>query len=249
VNKRDDILVSASDPRADAHDPNQASTSAMPADKPAAIRFAIFDNHAAMREVMARALVAEGSFLCIGGGGSADEAVACGQDLLPDIIVTDMQMPGGGLDAIRRLYVLAPFVKVVVLSSDDSEHLVSACLSAGAFGFLTKGQPLRTFIRDLKAIARGESQFSAGLARTLVSAQGVASPWLNTLVETEGPSNLAVTPREQQILSRFAQGLTIGEIASAIGVSQSTVTAFLTNILLKLHERTLCERVDGSSDF
>lgn len=205
----------------------------------APVRVAIFDDHEVMRQVLSRALSAEGSFEIVAAGASADEAVTCGQALLPDLIVTDLQMPGGGLEAVRRLFQTAPFVKIVVLSSDDSEHMVSACFSAGAFGFLTKGQPLRSMIASLAAVAAGQALFSAGVARTLVSNQGVASPW-------RGPgdaTDLPITAREQQILSRYAQGLTVDEIAASIGVSERTVAAFMTNILHKLHEHTLLEKL------
>jgi two-component system nitrate/nitrite response regulator NarL len=203
------------------------------------IRIAVFDDHVAMREGLERALAAEGSFEVLSGGGSAGEAVACANTELPDLILLDLNMPGNGLEAVRRLYVESPVVSSVFLSSDDSEHLVSEAFSAGALGFLTKGQSLKSVIQSLKSIAAGQSQFSIGLAAALVSARGVATPWF---VGDEF-GQLEMTTREEQVLSRFAQGLTVEEIAASIGIGARVVGAVLTNILHKLHELTLFERV------
>ncbi len=200
------------------------------------IRVAIFDDHELMRETLVRALTAEGSFEVVASGGTAGDAAACGYDVLPDLMLCDLQMPGYGLDAVRQLYLTAPRVAVVVLSSDDSEHLVSAAYSAGAFGFFTKGQPLRQLIADLKDIAHGRSLFSPALARRIVSPQYLATPWSD-----DGEPWLAISPREEQILSRYGQGFSIEEIAGSTGLSTSTVGAFLTNILHKLHEQTLLD--------
>jgi two-component system, NarL family, nitrate/nitrite response regulator NarL len=208
------------------------------------IRIGIFDDHTLMREALGKALSSVGAFDLIASGGSADDAVASCTGLLPDIAILDMQMPGGGLDAVRRLFRDVPVVKSVILSSDDSEHSISAAYAAGAFGFLTKGQPLVNVIADLKAIAAGQSQFSSGLARSLVSLPGLAAPW------RDEPKlwDLAITPREEQILSRSAQGLSVAEIASSIGVSQQTVACTFTNILQKLHEHALLTRALASLD-
>ena len=187
---------------------------------------------------MTRALAAEGSFDVVASGGSADEAVASGQNDLPELMLLDLQMPGGGLQAVEKLCRDCPFVKTVILSSDDSEHLVSAAFGAGAFGYLTKGQSLKSIIASLNEIYRGRSQFSAGLASTLIAVRGIATPWHLT----DEMGQLSITAREEQILSRFAQGLTVEEIANSIGLAAISVGAYLTNILHKLHQQTLVDR-------
>ena len=202
------------------------------------IRIALFDDHAAIRDSMTRALAAEGSFDVVASGGSADEAVASGQNDLPELMLLDLQMPGGGLQAVEKLCRDCPFVKTVILSSDDSEHLVSAAFGAGAFGYLTKGQSLKSIIASLNEIYRGRSQFSAGLASTLIAVRGIATPWHLT----DEMGQLSITAREEQILSRFAQGLTVEEIADSIGLAAISVGAYLTNILHKLHQQTLVDR-------
>lgn len=199
------------------------------------IRVALFDDHVAMREGLAIALTSEGSFDVVSQGGTADEAVACGNAELPDLLIVDIQMPGGGLEAVRRIFLESPVVNSVVLSSDDSEHVVSAALSAGAFGFLTKGHSLSSVIEALKRIAAGQSQFSAGLASELMAARGIATPWHMR----DDAEQLPLTAREEQILSRYAQGLTIEEIAASIGISEIAAGAYLTNVLHKLHEQSL----------
>lgn len=208
------------------------------------IRIAIFDDHVLMREALSRALSSVAIFDVVASGGSADEAVAGGNALLPDVLVLDLHMPGSGLEAVRRLFRDVPVVKSVVLSSDDSEHSISEAFAAGAFGYLTKGQPLVSVIADLKAVADGQSQFSPGLARSLVSPQGLAAPWR----DEPRPWALEITPREEQILSRCAQGLSVAEIASSIGVRPQTVACTFTNILQKLHEHSMFEYALAHAD-
>jgi two-component system, NarL family, nitrate/nitrite response regulator NarL len=203
------------------------------------IRVAIFDDHVRVRQSLAHALEAVGSFDVVAQGGTAAQAIDCGRSDLPDLMIVDLHMPGSGLAALRRLYQDCPVVKCVVLSSDDSEHNISEAFAAGAFGYLIKGQPLAGAIRSMKSIAAGQSQFSAFLAAKIVAPRGVATPW----PDADEYAGLPITAREEQILSRYAQGLTIDEIASSIGVSTATAGAFLTNVLHKLHEQTLLDRI------
>jgi DNA-binding NarL/FixJ family response regulator len=203
------------------------------------ISVALFDDHEAMRTGLANALAGEGSFSVVAAGGTADEAVACGNAELPDIMMIDLHMPGDGMAAVRRLYRECPYVKSVILTSDDSEHLVSEAFAAGAFGYLTKGLPLGSLIRELKAIAAGRSQFSPGLAASLIAERGIATPWQVSGLRGQ----FDMVEREEQILIRYAQGLTVQEIADSIGISLRSAGAYLTNILLKLHERSLFETV------
>jgi two-component system, NarL family, nitrate/nitrite response regulator NarL len=203
------------------------------------ISVAIFDDHVRVRQSLARALAAEGSFDVVAQGGTAGEAIDCGRAQLPDLMIVDLHMPGRGLDALRCLYQECPAVKCIVLSSDDSEHNISEAFAAGAFGYLIKGQPLAGAIRSMKSIAAGQSQFSTFLAAKIVAPRGVATPW----PDADEFAGLAITAREEQVLSRYAQGLTVDEIASSIGVSIAATGAFLTNVLHKLHEQTLLDRI------
>jgi DNA-binding NarL/FixJ family response regulator len=121
--------------------------------------------------------------------------------------------------------------------------MISAVYAAGAFGFFVKGQPLRSLIESLKDIAAGRSEFSPNLAKRLVSPASLAAPWRDETVE-----RLAISPREEQILSRYGQGFEIAEIAGSIGLSPATVGAFLTNILHKLHEQALLDELLGQGE-
>jgi two-component system, NarL family, nitrate/nitrite response regulator NarL len=203
------------------------------------IRIALYDDHTAMRQGLALALAAGGVLEVVAQGGSADEAVEAANRLLPDVMLLDLHMPGDGLQALRRIYVESPHVKTVILSSDDSEHQISAAFSAGALGFLTKGEPLISVIDQLQKISEGQAQFSPLLAAKIVLPRGIATPWHNP----DTSADLALTNKEEQILSRYAQGLTLDEISSSIGVRKVTIGAYLTNVLHKLHEQTLLERL------
>jgi two-component system, NarL family, nitrate/nitrite response regulator NarL len=186
---------------------------------------------------LASALGAGRAFEIVAQGASADEAVAAANTFLPNVMLIDLHMPGNGLDAVRRVYKQSPIVKTVILSSDDNQHMISEAFSAGASGFLTKGEPLVNVIEALHKIAAGQSQFSPILAAKIVAPRGIATPWH----EPDAGGELELTAKEEQILSRYAQGLTTDEISSSTGIRIATVGAYLTNILHKFHEQKLLE--------
>lgn len=200
------------------------------------IRLAIFDDHELMRKALTRALHAETVFEIVASGSSADAAVRAAEEDLPDIMLLDVSMPGGGINAAREICKIAPFVKCVMLSSTDDEDIVGAALSAGAYAFLAKGIALQHLADSLKRVHRGWSVISPGLASDLISGRGFGAPWTNTAAAA-----IELSEREEQILSRTAQGLTETEIAEGIGLSVQSVGAFLTNVLIKLHSQA---RVD-----
>ncbi len=199
------------------------------------IRIALFDDHALVREHLAAVLCRDYGYDVVATGGSVDEAVACAEEFLPDLIVLDVNMPGEGLEGARRIFRDFPAVKTVMLSTQDDEHIVSAALSAGAYGFLAKGCPTRELADAFVKIHSGQSEMSSVLAGRLLSQQGFGAPW-RSANET---GSLEITDREEQVLRRVAQGMTPSETGASIGLSGATVSAVLTNILLKLHEHDL----------
>ena len=92
----------------------------------------------------------------VGQGASADEAIRLAQDLLPDLILVDLNMPGGGLHAARTISATCPVTLVVVLTVSEEEDLLAA-LRAGARGYILKGVPARELIRILHAVVRARA--------------------------------------------------------------------------------------------
>ena len=184
-----------------------------------------------MRETLARALARDTQFNVVGTGGSADEAVSAGEELLPDVILLDLNMPGLGLSAASRLSRIAPAAKIIVLTSDDEAHQIDAALASGATGFLTKGVSVAEIKEAIRRVCAGKSDFSPSLAVRLLSTRPLAAPWAGDSQDLP----FELLEREEQILRRLSQGLTASEIGESIGLSEPAVEAFISNILIKVH--------------
>jgi two-component system, NarL family, nitrate/nitrite response regulator NarL len=202
------------------------------------LRVVIVDDHALFRDGLVSILGAEADIEVIGQGGSAQEAVRLAQDLLPDIILLDLDMPGGGLEAARIIANDCPVVKIVILTaSEQDDHLISA-LKIGARAFILKGVAARELLRILRTVNAGESYVPPALAASL----------LLELHETgsqvrKAPENplSELTAREREILENLASGLSNKEIGDKLFLSEKTVKHYMTNILQKLQVRNRVE--------
>ena len=121
------------------------------------IQIVIVDDHPLFRDGVAHTLAAESDLEIVGQGASADEAIRLAQDLLPDLILVDLNMPGGGLHAARTISATCPVTLVVVLTVSEEEEDLLAALRAGARGYILKGVPARELIRILHAVCAGEN--------------------------------------------------------------------------------------------
>ena len=204
---------------------------------PTTIRIAIFDDHTLIREMIAKSLNTTPGFEVVATGQSAADAIAAAEAHLPDVIIMDINMPGDGIKGAREIKSRFPVVKIIMLTSDDSEHLVSSALRAGAVGYVVKGSPVRQISRAVSDAAKGYSYVSSSLASKLLAPRAFGTPWFD---DSATPA-LEITDTEAQILSRLAQGLTNEEIGAGTGLDGDTVGKFLSNILTKLHD---CERAD-----
>lgn len=193
-------------------------------------RIVIIDDHPLVLAGVARTLEKQPDFEVVGEGESYDDAVRFAQDELPDIMLLDVSMPGGGINAVRKLAAIAPVVKTVMLTVSEDEATVSAALDAGARGYLLKGIRGSEFISTLRSIAQGDSYVSPGLAaRLLTNARRKQISGKNTedLVAQ-------LSAREMTILSELAKGKSNRDIAEALGLTERSVKHYMTNILQKL---------------
>lgn len=198
----------------------------------------IVDDHTLFREGLKTILDAEPDIEVVGMGGSADEAVQLARDLLPEIILLDLDMPGGGLTAARIIADELPVTQIVVLTaSEQDDHLIAA-LKTGARAYILKGVPARELLRILRLVAAGESYVPPALAASLLlemdeMRQRAAKPPDDPLQELTG--------RERQILEGLASGLSNKEIGQQLFLSEKTVKHYITNILQKLQVRNRVE--------
>ena len=202
------------------------------------IRVAVVDDHPLFREGVAHVIQNSELLEVVGEGATADEAMRIAKDHAPDIILLDVNMPGGGIEAARAIAGACPAVRLIMLTVSESEEHVTQALEAGALGYLLKGTSGSELVSTLCAVARGESYVTPGLAArllTLTNHRPAVAAHHQDLPE--------LTERENQILDHVARGLTNKEIAKNFEISEKTVKHYMTNIMQKLNARNRVEAV------
>jgi two-component system nitrate/nitrite response regulator NarL len=201
------------------------------------INVVIADDHTLFREGLAGIIGGAADFEVVGQGGTMAEAVHLARDLLPDIILLDIDMPGGGLEAARLIAEEFPVTRIVVLTaSEEDDHLIAA-LKLGARAYILKGVAARELIRILRAVWAGESYVPPMLAASLLLEMREAHSQQKQLASPLDE----LTAREREILESLAAGLSNKEIGEKLFLSEKTVKHYMTNILQKLQVRNRVE--------
>jgi DNA-binding NarL/FixJ family response regulator len=157
------------------------------------------------------------------------------QDLLPDIIILDISIPGNGLSAARTISAQFPVVKIIMLTGSADEDDVMAALKAGVEAYVLKGVAARELVGIIHTVQAGESYITPTLAASLLmemtsTHQGETSPAETTVMDE-------LTERERQILELIAAGKSNREIGQQLFLAEKTVKHYVTNILQKLRVR------------
>jgi two-component system, NarL family, nitrate/nitrite response regulator NarL len=201
------------------------------------IHLVIIDDHPLFREGVANTLRADPNIVLVGEGTTADDAVRLAGDLLPDLILLDITIPGGGHRAAQRIAAAYPVIKIVMLTASEDEDDVLAALKAGARGYILKGVSARELIRIIRAVAAGEGYVPPSLAASLLAEMTGSRPAgqaaTNPLDE--------LSERERQILEGVAAGRSNKEIGQQLSLTEKTVKHYMTNILQKLQVRNRVE--------
>ena len=201
------------------------------------IQVVLADDHPLFRAGVAATLDAEPDIEVVGQGATADEAVRLTQELLPDITLLDVTMPGSGLQAAARIAATCPVTRIIMLTVSEEEENLLAALKAGASGYILKGVPARELIRILRAVHDGESYVTPTLAASLLREMTGAAPGARPPADPLDE----LTERERQILEGVAGGLSNKEIGLRLHLSEKTVKHYMTNILQKLQVRNRVE--------
>lgn len=197
------------------------------------VRVVLVDDHPLFREGVAATLGADPRFEVVGEGASADDALTLCTALLPDLLLLDLHLPGGGVQGARAVAAACPVTRIVMLTVSEEEADVLATLKAGARGFILKGVSGRELRSILASVADGEVYVTPGLAASMLRDM----PPTPTL-----PSGLdELTPRERQILEGVAAGRSNKEIARSLDLTEKTVKHYMTNVLQKLQVRNRVE--------
>ena len=197
-------------------------------------RIIVADDHPIFREGLVRSLE-EGGFEIVGTAGDAETAVALVREHAPDLALLDISMPGGGIEAARRIHTEAPQVRIAMLTVSEDEAAVSKSLEAGAIAYVLKGVSAAELNGILAGVARGEAHVSPRLAARVLAEMRRAPG-----SEPRRPID-DLTKREEDILRRVATGMSNREVAEALGIKEKTVKHYMTAILEKLQARNRVE--------
>ncbi len=201
------------------------------------VKLVIADDHPLYRDGVVRTLTKEPDLDVVGEGASADEAVSLVRTHLPDLVLLDISMPGGGLSAARRIAEAFPAIKIVMLTVSERDDDVHEALKAGALGYVLKGVGGAELVRVVRDAAKGSAYVSPELAARLLKEVGEPS------VKAARPADLlaTLTAREREVLEHVADGKSNKEVARVLDLQEKTVKHYMTNILKKLRVRNRVE--------
>ena len=199
------------------------------------IRILVADDHPLFREGVVHSLASEADFNVVGQASSGEEALQMARDLLPDVVLLDIGMPGwGGLVSAEKIATACPATRIVMLTVVENEDNLLAAFKAGARAYVLKGVSAHELARVVRAVDQGEvyvtPSLAAGILVTLTRRSVAPQDSLEELTE-----------RESEILKLVGQGLTNREIGDRIHLSEKTIKHYITNILEKLHVRSRVE--------
>lgn len=197
------------------------------------IRVLIADDQALVRYGLRLVLEAEDDIDVVGEAADGAAAVAAAADLVPDVILMDVRMPGtDGIQATRELAARLPATRVLVLTTYDSDEFAFGALQAGAAGFLLKNTRPAELVAAIRTVSTGDAVVAPRITAKLIQ---VALPHLAPRPERRVEAALsALTDRERDVFRHVALGCTNAEIAQTLHLSESTVKAHFGRILVKL---------------
>ncbi len=192
------------------------------------VNILIVDDHTLFRQGLRRVLEMEPGFRVVAEGATADQAIELAARHQPDVVVLDISMPGGGLEATARLKADHPQMGIVILTMHEDQEYLMRAVRAGATSYLVKDIDSRNLVEAIAAAREGRPYLHpkvAGLA-LLDMTRGDKS------AKTQGPS---LTERETEVLRLVGQGASNREIAASLFISEKTAKNHLTHIFEKLN--------------
>ena len=188
------------------------------------IRIVLADDHVMIRQGLRVILEAEG-FQVVGEASNGRDAIGLCQKVRPDVAVLDISMPLlNGLDAAREILEERPQIKIILLTAHTQERYVRESLRHGVTGYLLKENAADELVSAVRAVGGGAIYLTSGVSRSV----------LQSFSQKTDDSNDVLSPRERQVLQLIAEGKSMKEIGSLLGVSSRTADSHRTKIMSKL---------------
>lgn len=191
------------------------------------IRVLLVEDQAMVRGALASLLGLEPDIEVVGEAASGHEALRVALETRPDVVLLDIEMPGGdGITAGADIREALPGCQVMILTTFGRPGYLRRAMEAGAVAFLVKDSPARELAAAIRRVRAGERVIDPGLAAAALSA---------------GPNPLS--PRERDVLAAAADGSTVGDIALNLHLSEGTVRNYLSSAIQKTQARNRIEAV------
>ncbi len=183
----------------------------------------IADDHEVVREGLRLSLSRSPHIRVIGEAGDGEAALSLAERRKPDVVIMDIRMPGmDGLEATKQMHDRVPETSVLLFTAFGERSLLTRGLDAGAKGYLLKEAPNQTLVRAIEKVASGEGYVDPALMPSFLNRDGQD----------------LLTPREREILQLLADGMSNGDVAAKLFISQETVKSHVRHILAKLEADT-----------
>jgi DNA-binding NarL/FixJ family response regulator len=185
------------------------------------IRVLVVDDHPIVRGGIVALLGAADDIDVVGESADGLSAVADAARLSPDLVLMDLRMPGlDGDEATARILQADPGVRVIILTTYETDASILTAMEAGASGYLLKAAPQDEILEGVRSVARGEVAIAPSIAAMLVRRVGRPA--------------VSLSPRETEVLGLVAQGLSNPEIARRLYLGEATVKTHLLHVFEKL---------------
>jgi NarL family two-component system response regulator LiaR len=193
------------------------------------ITVVIIDDHVIVRQGIRTALEVIPQLSVIGEGSSGEAAVQLAAELVPDVILLDLVMPGiGGVEATRQIKRVSPHTQVIVLTSYHDDEYIFPAIKAGVLSYILKDISINELIDVIHKAAQGESVLHPRVASRVVQEMRASRKNVPDIF-TE------LSKREREVLCLIADGFSNASIAEKLVISEKTVKVHVSNILSKLH--------------
>lgn len=198
-----------------------------------AITVVVVDDHPIFRSGVVHGLGSEPGMTVVGEADSGEAALRLARDLLPDVVLLDVSMPGwSGLATAERIATACPATAIVMLTASEDEDRLLAAFKAGARAYVLKGVSVQELAGVIRGVVAGEVSVSPSLAGEMLA----------LLTRAKAPDPLQeLTERERDILAHIGRGLTNRAIGERLGLTEKTIKHYVTNILQKLQVRSRVE--------
>lgn len=193
------------------------------------VRILIADDHSVVRAGLRALLERQGRFRVVAEASTGDEAIAKAEELLPDVAVLDIRMPGmSGIEACRQIVERVQGCRVIMLTSYAEDELLFAAIQAGASGYVLKRIGDNELILAVDRVSRGEGMLDPAMTATVFSEMRKAN-------EAQHAAAFAqLTAQELAVLALVAEGLTNRQIAIRLYLGEGTVRNYVSSVLAKI---------------